>query len=93
MGDANGYDDVDGDAAVEARFDLVAEGVRAAGRVGDDEEPPLGVTGDCAPRSRKLARNSAEMPTPMAQDSGPSTAITGTGSVTKAEASPPAVST
>ena len=51
MGDANGNDEVDGDTALEARLDLVAEGVLAARRVGDDEKPPIRVAGDRGPRS------------------------------------------
>ena len=46
MGDSNGYDEVDGNGAFEARPDLVAEISLVARRVGDDEKSPIRVDSD-----------------------------------------------
>jgi hypothetical protein len=45
MRDANRYDEVNSDRAVEARSDLVAESSGAATGVGDDEQPAVRVGG------------------------------------------------
>jgi len=89
MGDANGNDEVDGDAVLEARLDLVAEGVGVAGRVGDDEEPPLRVDGDRGPRraDTNTGTNSvaaAAKPTTIADAMANPIQPSGGGSTTKA---------
>jgi hypothetical protein len=46
MGDANGYDEMDANGAIEARVGFMTETYRAARRVRDDEKPPIAVEGN-----------------------------------------------